>query len=56
VFDERHRALPERWPAIDALWVLTGQPDVMQGSVTLPPSAPPESMSVVRNVTIPRDG
>jgi hypothetical protein len=46
-------ARPERWPASEALCVLIGQPGVTQGSVTLPPSAPPASISVARNVTMP---
>ena len=41
---------------IDALWVLIGQLGVMQGSTTLPPSAPPVSISVDTNVTMPTCG
>jgi len=41
---------------IEALWVRSGQCGFEQGSVMLPLSAPPASISVAVNVTIPVPG
>ena len=52
-FDERDRAAGSMTGNRSVVGAAHRQPGIMQGSVTFPPSAPPVSMSVARNVTIP---